>query len=213
MLAIEQDVLEPEECLLLLQVLGQKRIFRPVYEHHVFDLNRVGNQCKRFFRFNQPELELLAQKLQFPCGMHTPSSDHATGTEVMCILLARMAVASNWNAHCDLFGRSVPVLSRLFKLGIIFMYKRWSHLLMKLPLHYLIPRIEEYAEKINDAGCPYNSIFGFIDGTFRAIAKPTEEQRCLYRYEWKSNFNSHILVVIKSYMGFISKGLFFQMGL
>jgi len=40
--------------------------------------------------------------------------------------------------------------------------------------------LQTFANAIHDAGAPYNSCWGFVDGTFRPVCKPGTQQRLLY---------------------------------
>ena len=57
-------------------------------------------------------------------------------------------------------------------------YSRFSHLLTDFDLVWLDK--QQFAEAIQACGAPLNTCIGFVDGTTRAIARPSVNQRAMF---------------------------------
>ena len=61
------------------------------------------------------------------------------------------------------------------------MYEQWSFLLTSFNRELLSPaNLQIYADAIHAKGAPLTTCWGFIDGTVRAISRPSRNQRVLY---------------------------------
>ncbi|RPA89080.1 hypothetical protein L873DRAFT_1832100 [Choiromyces venosus 120613-1] len=65
-----------------------------------------------------------------------------------------------------------------------FIHSKWKHLLEWDHVRLTPERLAQYARTIERKGAPTGTVWGFIDGTIRAIARPTRRQRTCYN-GWK----------------------------
>ncbi|PWW73650.1 hypothetical protein C7212DRAFT_216901 [Tuber magnatum] len=100
------------------------------------------------------------------------------------MLLARLAYP---NHLCDLalkFGWQAERVSRIGTATQTIIHNKWNHLLVWDVQRLTPARLAKYALTIEQKGAPIGTIWGFIDGTIRAIARPTQRQRTCYN-GWK----------------------------
>lgn len=102
----------------------------------------------------------------------------------LCMLLARLAYP---NRLCDLalkFGWPIERVSRISTVTQTIIHEKWQHLLMWDVQRLTPERLALYARTIERKGAPIGTVWGFIDGTIRGIARPTQHQRTCYN-GWK----------------------------
>lgn len=101
-----------------------------------------------------------------------------SGLEVICITLRRLSFP---NRYVDLgawFPRSEPALCQLFNLGLDHIYDNFANKLTNLNQPWLsLSKLQNYCNVVAAAGAPLQNCWGFIDGTVRAICRPSEMQR------------------------------------
>ena len=80
-----------------------------------FDLDNYSDkECRAYFRFKRDDLFQLLDALRIPKVVKASSQDSATGLEVLCILLRRLAYPNRWLELRKMFGRSQGSLTRIF---------------------------------------------------------------------------------------------------
>ena len=82
------------------------------------------------------------------------------------------------------FGWSVERISRISTTIQSMIHERWKHLLEWDHQRLTPARLLQYAPTIERKGPPIGTVWGFVDGTIRAIARPTRRQRTCYN-GWK----------------------------
>jgi hypothetical protein len=106
------------------------------------------------------------------------------GRVALAMLLRRLVYPAR---HCDLtqaFGWEKSRFSRVTRTLATYLYNRWHHLL-HFDSNRLTPcKLGEFATAIHRKGSALNNCWGFIDGTFRPIARPVWNQRLVYN-GWK----------------------------
>lgn len=82
------------------------------------------------------------------------------------------------------WGLSETCICEIFNLTVEAIHDRWGHLVDQLQHQDILPKIELFCQAIHDRGAPLDRCWGFIDGTVRAIARPSRTQRLWYN-GWK----------------------------
>lgn len=76
------------------------------------------------------------------------------------------------------FPRGRSVLSETFNYLIDYVVSEKGHLLTNLNSSWLSnQRIRQLCKDVELKGSPYKRCFAFVDGTVKAICRPTQEQR------------------------------------
>ncbi|KAJ8915379.1 hypothetical protein NQ315_008266 [Exocentrus adspersus] len=104
------------------------------------------------------------------------------GIESFCILLRRLAYPNRLSDLEHIFQRSSPALSEICNFVTRHINDNFRHLLEDLRnLQWLNrDRLRMYAEAVTNKGAAVQNCWGFIDGTARAICRPTENQENFY---------------------------------
>jgi len=85
------------------------------------------------------------------------------------------------------FGRSISWISAVFNDTIIYLYEQFQHTIEWHPL-LTKQRIELYAKEF-ERETGISKIWGFIDGTFREVCRPSSGQEFFYsRYKKRHRF-------------------------
>ena len=182
-------------------------------ERGVFRLDDLGDSyCVIHFRFFKDDIRRLVKAFGLPEVITLKTRVKVSGEEAMCILLHRLAYPKRlfiFHSYSSLFihnfvfrsffrryfdqmnffprGRSV--LSEIFNLMIDFILKEKEQVLKGFNQPYLTrDKIEELCNTISEKGSPYKRCFGFIDGTVRAVCRPTVDQREVTLDDSKYNF-------------------------
>jgi len=135
-------------------------------------------------RFTRKEVEELVNALQLPRIVRAANRITEDSRTALCMLLARLAYP---NRLCDLalkFGWPVERVSRISTVVQGFIHDRWYHVLVWDPQRLTPECLARYARAIEQKGAPIGTVWGFIDGTIRAIARPTQHQQTCYN-GWK----------------------------
>ena len=97
------------------------------------------------------------------------------------MLLRRLAYPCRYSDMIPRFGRPTPVWSVVTNEVLDFIYNTHSHKITEWNLALPSPTLlQTHADAVNAKGAALNNCFGFIDGTFRPIARPGENQRVVY---------------------------------
>ena len=145
------------------------------------DFNPVG--FRKRFRFEcADDVRRFMRAIDFPARWTTASGCVFTGEEAMSLYLRRMTYPARF---CDLqdmgFTAQASALSDLFKDVGMWMYETHARRLLQGGMTKWRHRAQMYADAIDaKTGVPYGDIIGFIDGTSRAICRPSEDQREVY---------------------------------
>jgi len=132
-------------------------------------------------RFALSDLERLRRCLGIPSVFTTSTQAKFRGNEALYLLLRRMAYPNRWR---DILGQemrhSVGQLSTCFNDLVEFLYNRFKDLLFWDSRRLTAPVLARFADVLEENGCLYDGVFGFLDGTMREIARPTHNQRLYY---------------------------------
>lgn len=100
------------------------------------------------------------------------------------MLLARLAYPNRLSDLWFKYGWSPDRVSRISTSVQRFIHNRWYQLLDFDEVRLTPSTLEDYAHAIQVNGAPIDTVWGFIDGTIRAIARPTRRQMTCYN-GWK----------------------------
>lgn len=149
-----------------------------------FDLNDIEDKfVKPFFRFQREDILRLARALRIPNNIRTRSGHCvSTGVEGLCILLRRLAYPNRLGDLENIFKRSPAALSEISNFMANYIYESYGHLLENIGQLSWINReqLDHYAQAISTKGAAIKNCWAFIDGTARAISRPTDEQEEYY---------------------------------
>lgn len=177
-----QVIAAGDDELLLMFILTNAKDKTPRRSTARLDLEQMNNnECRHYFRFGKTELPRLKEALRLPDKLVTPSGTIGSGIECLCILLRRLSYPNRLDDLSAFFGRTKTELSMLFNITLDHVYREFGHLLSTLQQDLLRPeKLREYADAIHEKGAPLTNCWGFIDGTARAIARPSRNQRQAY---------------------------------
>ncbi|XP_070178439.1 uncharacterized protein [Littorina saxatilis] len=143
-------------------------------------------ECEDLFRFSAEEIRRLCallgmqRTMQAPNGMNNQGTK-ASGLEVLCICLRRLAYPCRFADLSQMFHRPKPELCVLFKVGIDFIYDQFSDKLTNLNQPWLtVPQLERYCAAIHAKGAPLEFCWGMVDGTIRSMCRPGHLQQEVY---------------------------------
>ena len=136
------------------------------------------------FRFlNRAQVFRLKDGFKFPEKITLQSRHEFSGEEAVLILLYRFHYPGRLTDMEKIFSRDYSTISRIFNWSINFMVTHWGHLLNNR-MDYWRDSFPLFAKKINEkhienggVGSLNPRIFGFIDTTINAIARPSQGER------------------------------------
>jgi len=95
--------------------------------------------------------------------------------EAICILLARLSWPFRNKDLSPIFKRSKPYLSSVFNDVILYLYTEYLPIIEWHPI-LTYDRLQYYCERIERQSPMSRRIWGFIDGTFREVCRPSSGQ-------------------------------------
>jgi hypothetical protein len=137
-------------------------------------------------RFTQSEVRKLVQVLEIPerVKVEDGSRVHEDALTALAMLLKRLSTPGPLHDIEAIFGWERTKTSRITRCLTRFIYNRWKHLLFFDARRLTPEKLEDYAYVIHQKGAPASNVWGFIDGTLRATARPVRNQRLVYN-GWK----------------------------
>ena len=184
--AVGQGDLDDEEIaavVLLLAELEQqgvrKKAVREKGRINIFSLS--DHKFRKLFRFRKRHFMRLFRALQLPERIILRNKSTFPGQFALAVVLRRLSYPGRLVDLSQLFNVPVSVLSLLVNETVRLIYGRWSRLLFRLNNPWLThQRLAEFCQSVSDNGAPYNSIWGFLDGTVMRICRPSRHQRLMY---------------------------------
>ena len=180
--AYDDDIIDEDEFVLLYRTNTSKNLDFPYKECGQFDLNELDSaECKAEFRFENHDIELLAQVLDIPDRFVCNQGTVCDGIEGLCIAMRRFAYPCRYSDMIHRFGRPVPELSMICSLVNDFIFDTHGHRITQWNDAILNPiNLQRYADAIHNKGAAPENCIGFIDGTVRPICRPGVLQRIVY---------------------------------
>ena len=178
------------------------------YDHVQFDLHNghywSGNGSRFYFRYisiyiyyintkkirfrSTVDVERVFSALCLPETIKIGDDMRVPGMEAFCIMLFRLAYSTRLGMMSVFFGRSAPIISRIYNRMLEIVYKRIKPLLHWDANRLTVEKLKEYADAIYQHGGEEVElewgIFRFIDGTVCPIARPLVNQELHYS-GWK----------------------------
>lgn len=154
----------------------------PFIPHVRFDLRLYDDDtCTRFFRFQQDEIRTILASLRMPDIFKADNGLAFASIEGLSLVLRRLAYPCRLIDLVHMFGRSESSLSRMISTVLRWIHRRWSRRLLHWDHQRLTPaKLEQFAAVVSEQGSPLPAVIGFIDGTVRPIARPTQDQELDY---------------------------------
>jgi len=122
--------------------------------------------------------------LQLPNPIRADNRITEDSCTALCMLLARLAYPNRLCDHALKFGWPVERVSRISTATQTIIHDRWHHLLCWDGECLTPERLVKYAHVIEQKGAHIGTVWGFMDGTIRGIARPAYHQPTCYN-GWK----------------------------
>jgi len=141
-------------------------------------------QYAELFRFKSADdIQHLMDELDFPGDEYwrLPNGNF-TREEAMLLFLRRLSYPATY-LHLSREGFSAQrgALSQLYNKVGEWMFVNHTHRLLRTGMSKWAGRVPEYSRRVGDyTGFPTFNVFGFLDGTSRAIGRPGFWQRAFY---------------------------------
>ncbi|XP_065312485.1 uncharacterized protein [Dermacentor albipictus] len=168
--------------VLCLEVFGETRR-EPLSVHGRLNIDAMDDGVFRtYFRFEKEHIGRLQRALRIPDKVVTAQRVAVPGDEALCITLRRLAYPNRLCDLEDLFGRHSSTLSSLTNEVLRHIDERFFHLLDDVNNHSWLnlDTLEKFSQAIHAKGAPLTNCWGFIDGTARAICRPTRNQKLYF---------------------------------
>ena len=185
-IAFEEGTIDEEDLLLFTFALDEDERKGRVVEADIpgarFRLDAQSDaSCLSMFRFTKAEIRRMCRLLQLPGTTTARNRTTWTAEEGLCIVLRRLAYPCRLADLLPIFGRWKPELSIIINTVCKQICDKWSGLVTDFTkAHFLTEeRLQSYAAAVS-ARSPLTNCFGFIDGTVRAICRPTVGQKSFY---------------------------------
>lgn len=154
---------------------GRRKRTQPILE-----LSTLSNvEALRKFRFTVPEIRYLVQSLEIP-GIFYAGTCRIGSMMALALLLHRLAGTQALHDTASYFGLNEIYVSRIVRALIVWILNRWESIIT-FNLPRMLRSAPNYAAAIAcKSRRALNNCIGFIDGTNRAIARPTLLQQAFY---------------------------------
>ncbi|CAN8015203.1 unnamed protein product [Ixodes persulcatus] len=186
---------EIEDAYLLLEEPPTRR-FKS--ERGLLNVERLDDEMFRsMFRFRKEHIGELQRALLMPETITSAQGVKMDGEEALFVTLRRLAYPNRWVDLEGVFGRHSSVLSSVTSRVMLHINNTFGHLLDDLNIHRWldVAKLEHMSRAVHAKGAPLTNCWGFIDGTARAICRPSESQE-----EYFSGHKRHHVVKYQSVM-------------
>ncbi len=141
-------------------------------------------QYADLFRFKSADdIQYIMDELAFPGDEYWRlPNDHFTREEAMLLYLQRLSYPANYvHLAREGFSAQKGALSQLYNEVGEWMFMNHTHRLFRTGMSKWAERVPVYAQCVGEyTGFPTINVFGFLDGTSRAIGRPGFWQRVFY---------------------------------
>ena len=170
------------------------RIILPAPRGTHFHLDNWDDErCEEFFRFTKDEIRLILPYLQlheitFRCRIKVASET------AFCLLLYRLSAPNRYKENLTIFGRGKTWQSIVITDIIDYLVERYRNKLFWDFRRLTYEQLYNYASAIEEVG-GVQGVWGFVDGTLRAICRPQENQEFWYSgYKKKHTIKFHAIM-------------------
>ncbi len=160
----------------------RKEEFRGTEEADPFnwDDQYFVQQC----RFTKADLRRLAAALRLPNIITTSNGQRRSREFALCVTTRRLSYAGRWVDLEATFAADKRLLQGLFAQVIEVVVREHEHRILTLDTERIAPRLAEFAQAIQNEGSPLPNVWGFLDGKFFGMCKPSRGQEAQYnRYK------------------------------
>jgi hypothetical protein len=145
-----------------------------------FNLNSFSFEKARLqFRFSREEIERLLVLFALPPHMTTKENTTFNAVDGLCILLRRLAYPVRYHDMTEMFGRHESAICHIFYCVLEHVHAKFYDILY-FNKNFVRRQLDTYSRAIARKGNINANIWAFIDGTVRAICRPTRGQRSMY---------------------------------
>ena len=146
-----------------------------------FELDKLDDEyCRRLMRFTKDEIRTLVSALRIDeisyRTRYKPDPETA-----LCLLLIRLSYPQRIFTLTQTFHRSEAWISTVYNDVCVHLFQEYKELVAWHPMLNNPKRLKRYAKAVlRQLDLPYTAIWGFVDGTFRGVCQPQEEQEKIY---------------------------------
>lgn len=140
----------------------------------------TDREFRALVRFEKGDFARLRDALRIPVTIRTRGRFRFDGSMALLVTLRRLAYPCRLRDVGAQFGLSESQVSECVNAVVDFIYRKWKHLLGFHASRFGPAKLQSYAALTRRCGCPIERCVGFIDGTLRPTARPTENQREIY---------------------------------
>ena len=176
-----EDVID-EGVIAIASEFEKKAPIFPYWKYEHFDLNSMNeDECKTEFCFKKVDIPRLQQAFRLPPKFVCLNGTTASAVEGLCMLLKRFAYPCRYSDLIPQFGRSKSEICLIVNRVMRHLCDAWKHLLTSFEQRWLQQdKLIEYAQAVHRKSHALENCWGFIDGTFRPICRPGENQKVVY---------------------------------
>jgi hypothetical protein len=186
------ETLGVDDAWEILALFGSFRhIDMPIIPNIRLDLNAISkSDCKKFYRFDQDELQKIIPLLPFPEYIVTPERDKAHLIEAFCIVIRRMSSRGTMSTYCRDFGRSQGSLCRIMIYMCHLLLGRVGSSVFFYPV--TLDQMNQYRDAFICRGAPEClNIALVLDNKKQYTCKPTHNQKSQYNRYKKGHGPKH----------------------
>ena len=163
-----------------------RRLTRTVSSNGAFNIDQwTDYEFERTFRFEKRDVQELCLLFEIPTKIVTENRYSVGGVEGLLILLHRMNHPVRLMDTAREFGCGESKISEVVHFMLKFLYDRFHKKLFFDEER--IPASLMYYSAAVGASSPLKTVWGFIDGTFRRIARPVRSQRQAYNGHYRAH--------------------------
>lgn len=146
-----------------------------------FELDELDDEyCRRLMRFTKEEIRILVIALQIdqiPYRLRLKPHPETA----LCLVLIRLSWPERLFTLTRTFHRSETWISTVYNDVCVHLFQEYKELVAWHPMLNNPKRLKRYAKAVRkELDLPYTAIWGFVDGTFRGVCRPQEEQEKIY---------------------------------
>jgi len=173
-------------------LLTPDSVLRPYQQHFTTENgeNRVtlenfqekfNGLAKVYFRFELDQVIQLMEVLQMPSHLLF-NGYRTTSIEAICVSLHRLSSQCRFVDLSMIYDRLPQFLSQIFSGTMIFIFRKFGDTVRSFEHDWTTDRarLDDYALRIQEKGCPLSNCVAFVDGSHVPVARPIRGQRSMY---------------------------------
>jgi hypothetical protein len=127
------------------------------------------------------DVDRLVAALDLPARLPMDNRLRVSGRDGLLLLLRRLAYPNRLSDLERLFGRPRDEISRVCSCVERLLFDSFAAGLLTLdPVYLSAERLQTFVNAVERAGAPLPNCWAFLDGTFREIARPSENQQLFF---------------------------------